>query len=148
MRKIFAAKGRPADNPLIVHVATMAQAQALSRSWTPIAQTLARAFWPGPMSLITAAVPSIPAVVTAGLDSVALRMPDHAEALALIRLAGPIAAPSANLSGRPSPVTAAHVHEDMAGRIPLILDGGDCRIGVESTVIDTRGEVPVILRPG
>lgn len=148
VHRIFLAKGRPADNPLIVHVATLAQAQALSRCWNACAQKLAQAFWPGPLSLIVAAAPEIPSVVTAGLDSVALRMPSHPVALRLIRENGPIAAPSANVSGRPSPVTAQHVWEDLQGKIPLILDGGTCAVGVESTVVDTRGEVPCILRPG
>ena len=135
VHRIFLAKGRPADNPLIVHVATLGQAQALSRRWNACAQKLAQAFWPGPLSLIVDASPDIPSVVTAGLDSVALRMPSHPVALQLIQQSGPIAAPSANVSGRPSPVTAQHVWEDMQGKIPLILDGGACAVGVESTVI-------------
>lgn len=146
--RIFAAKNRPADNPLIVHVAHMEQVPALAKKWTGLADKLARAFWPGPLSLIVPAADAIPAIVTAGLDSVAIRMPSHPVALELIRLAGPLAAPSANTSGRPSPVQAAHVMEDMCGKIPLVLDGGTCTVGVESTVVDVRAAVPVILRPG
>lgn len=148
VHRIFLAKGRPADNPLIVHVATLVQAQELSRRWNACAQKLAQAFWPGPLSLIVEASKEIPTVVTADLDSVALRMPSHPVALRLIRENGPIAAPSANRSGRPSPVTAQHVWEDMQDKIPLILDGGMCEVGVESTVVDTRSGTPCILRPG
>lgn len=146
--RIFAAKNRPADNPLIVHVAHMEQASGLAEDWTRLADKLARAFWPGPLSLIVQAADTIPSIVTAGLDSVAIRMPSHPTALELIRLAGPLAAPSANTSGRPSPVQAAHVMEDMRGKIPLVIDGGACEVGVESTVVDVRKDVPIILRPG
>ncbi len=148
VRRIFEAKGRPADNPLIVHVSDLAMAKSLTTNWTPMAQTLSRAFWPGPLSIIVDASDSIPTEVTANLKTVALRMPNHDAALQLIAKAGPIAAPSANASGRPSPVNAMHVYEDLNGRIPLILDGGTCEIGVESTVVDARGRVPQVLRPG
>jgi len=148
VHRIFLAKGRPNDNPLIVHVSDLAMAKRLSTDWTPLAQMLSRAFWPGPMSIIVNASPDIPSEVTAGLKTVALRMPGHAVALKLISLAGPIAAPSANVSGRPSPVRAWHVYEDLNGKIPMILDGGPCLIGVESTVVDARGEIPIVLRPG
>ncbi len=148
VRRIFIAKGRPQDNPLIVHVADKEDAFLYGRE-TPLARTLAEAFWPGPMTLLMKKDPVIPDVTTAGLKTVALRCPNHPVALALIREARvPVAAPSGNLSGRPSPTTAAHMYADMAGRIPLILDGGACRVGVESTVVDVTGDTPVVLRPG
>ena len=145
---IFAAKQRPADNPLIVHIANTAQALALCH-WTETAQLLADAFWPGPLTLVLLKKAIIPDIVTAGLGSVAIRMPGHAVALRLIQASElPIAAPSANSSGRPSPTTAQHVLDDLQGRIPLILDGGRCQVGLESTVLDLQGQVPTILRPG
>lgn len=148
VRRIFIAKGRPQDNPLIVHVADKEDAFLYGRE-TPLARKLAEAFWPGPMTLLMKKDPVIPDVTTAGLKTVALRCPNHPVALALIREARvPVAAPSGNLSGRPSPTTAAHMYADMAGRIPLILDGGACRVGVESTVVDVTGDTPVVLRPG
>ena len=146
--KIFAAKGRPMDNPLILHVSEKEQAGELC-VLNDAARRLMEAFWPGPLTLVLPKKPHIPDEVTAGLSTVAVRMPSHEGARALIAAAGrPIAAPSANRSGRPSPTTAQHVLEDMDGRIPLILDGGPCQVGVESSVIDATGEVPVILRPG
>ncbi len=148
VKKIFLAKGRPQDNPLIVHVSSQQQAKKLAKAWTPVAEKLTQKFWPGPLTIIVKATQAIPQEVTAGLDTVGLRMPQGMVAQRLIELAGPIAAPSANLSGRPSPVTAMHVYQDMQGRIPLIIDGGPCGVGVESTVVDATGEVPVILRPG
>lgn len=149
VRKIFAAKGRPADNPLIVHVSCLAEIAPLVREIPESAKRLMEAFWPGPMTLILPKSDAIPSVVSAGLHTVGIRLPRSEAARALIRAAGrPIAAPSANRSGRPSPTTAQHVYEDMAGRIPLILDGGASEVGVESSVIDATGEVPVILRPG
>ena len=148
VRRIFLAKGRPSDNPLIVHVSDLAMAKSLTTNWTQMANALARAFWPGPLSIIVDASDAIPHEVTAGLKSVALRMPNHEVALSLIAKAGPIAAPSANASGRPSPVNAMHVYEDLNGKIPLILDAGTCEIGVESTVVDARGAIPMVLRPG
>jgi L-threonylcarbamoyladenylate synthase len=123
-------------------------AKSLAGEWTVCAETLARAFWPGPLSIVVKAAATVPAEVTAGLDTVAIRMPNHGAALSLIAKTGPIAAPSANASGKPSPVIAAHVMEDLEGRIPLILDGGPCEFGVESTVVDAQGTMPVILRPG
>ena len=147
--KIFAAKGRPADNPLIVHISDMDQVQPLVREIPDAARRLMEAFWPGPMTLILPKAACIPEAVSAGLDTVGIRLPASEAARALIRAAGrPIAAPSANRSGKPSPTTAQHVYEDMQGRIPLILDGGACQVGVESSVIDATGETPVILRPG
>ncbi len=148
VRNIFAAKGRPADNPLIVHVAKAEEADELCFP-TDLAKELMRAFWPGPLTLLMKKKPCVPDVTTAGLDTVAVRCPMHPAALGLISAAGvPIAAPSGNLSGRPSPTRAAHMLEDMDGRIPLILDGGDCRVGVESTVLSLAGDEPVIFRPG
>ena len=148
--RIFAAKGRPADNPLIAHIAgESGLAGLIAGEPCACARALMRAFWPGPMTLIFPKSPRVPREVTAGLDTVAVRMPSHPVARALIRAAQtPIAAPSANRSGRPSPTTAAHVLEDMEGRIPLILDGGPCEVGLESTVVDVTGVRPRILRPG
>ncbi len=149
VRRIFEAKGRPADNPLIVHVADIAGAEPLVRRVDARAQLLMEHFWPGPLTLVLPKAERIPDAVTAGLPSVGVRLPAHPVAQALIREAGvPVAAPSANRSGKPSPTTAAHVLADMRGRIPLILDGGSCAIGVESTVLDVCGEVPIVLRPG
>lgn len=148
--RIFAAKGRPADNPLIAHIAgESGLAGLIAGEPCACARKLMRAFWPGPMTLIFPKSPRVPREVTAGLDTVAVRMPSHPVARALICAAQtPIAAPSANRSGRPSPTTAAHVLEDMEGRIPLILDGGPCEVGLESTVVDVTGARPRILRPG
>ena len=150
VEKIFAAKGRPGDNPLIVHIADADGLSPLIASEPgPHARALMDAFWPGPLTLIFPKSAAVPARVTAGLDTVAIRMPSHPVAQALIRAAGvPVAAPSANRSGRPSPTTAADVLEDMDGRVPMILDGGPCRVGVESTVVDLSGEAPRVLRPG
>ncbi len=148
VRASFAAKERPADNPLIVHVADRRQLEGLCRV-TDTAEKLMDAFWPGPLTLLLEKTLAVPEVTTAGLPTVAVRCPQHPVALSLLRQCGlPIAAPSANRSGRPSPTKASHVYEDMRGRIPLILDGGDCRVGVESTVLDLSGETPCILRPG
>lgn len=148
VNRIFQAKGRPNDNPLILHIAKKSDVKQL---WTHIpdeARRLMDAFWPGPLTIIYLKSDIVPDEVTAGLDTVAVRMPDNKTALALIRAAGvPIAAPSANLSGKPSPTTAEHVLEDMDGRIDLVLDGGPCRVGVESTVLSLVGK-PRILRPG
>lgn len=145
---IFAAKGRPADNPLIVHVYDRAQLEPLCEV-TPIARQLMDAFWPGPLTLILPRKSAVPDVVAANLPTVAVRMPSHPVAAALLRACQlPIAAPSANRSGKPSPTTAQHVLDDMDGRIPLILDGGSCEVGLESTVLDVTGDVPCILRPG
>ena len=150
VRRIFEAKGRPGDNPLIVHISALSQLVPLiDGEPSPMAQALMDACWPGPMTLIFPKSSLVPAEVTAGLDTVAVRYPAHPAARALIDAAGlPIAAPSANRSGRPSPTTARHVLEDMDGRIPLILDGGPCEVGLESTVIDVTGAEPRILRPG
>lgn len=147
--RIFEAKGRPADNPLIVHVASPQAAQDLVREVPQAARALMAAFWPGPLTLVLPAGEEIPPVVTGGLATVGVRMPDHPVALALLRACAlPVAAPSANRSGRPSPTTARHVADDLGGRVPLILDGGPCRVGLESTVLDLTGEGPCVLRPG
>lgn len=149
VEKIYLAKGRPSDNPLIVHIAETAQLETVVRQVSEQAKALMDAFWPGPLTLILPKTQKVAGLVTAGLDTVGVRMPDHPLALALIRRAGlPIAAPSANRSGRPSPTTAEHVRVDLEGRIPCIVDGGSTGVGVESTVIDMTAAPPMILRPG
>ena len=148
-KKIYAAKGRPSDNPLIAHIADGEMLEELAAGVPENAKLLMDAFWPGPLTMIFKKKTSVPYETTGGLDTVAVRMPAHAGALALIRAAGvPIAAPSANASGRPSPTCAAHVEEDLFGKIDMILDGGHSDIGVESTIVDLTGEIPCILRPG
>ena len=145
---IFAAKGRPADNPLIVHIHDRSQLNDLCEI-PPLAEPLMDAFWPGPLTLLFVRKPVVPPEVTAGLPTVAIRMPSHPVAAAMLRSCNlPVAAPSANTSGRPSPTAAAHVLEDMNGKIPLILDGGSCDVGLESTVLDLCHGRPTILRPG
>ncbi len=149
VRKIFEAKERPADNPLIVHIADKKELNGFVRDITKKAEKLMDLFWPGPLTMIFQRVQGVSDVVTAGLDTVAIRMPADPTARALIRAAGvPIAAPSANRSGRPSPTSAKYVMEDLNGRIDAVLDGGDCAVGVESTVLDMSGEIPTLLRPG
>ena len=148
VRSIFAAKGRPADNPLIVHIYERRQLEELCEI-PPMAERLMDAFWPGPLTMLFPRKSTVPDVVTAGLPTVAIRMPSHPAARELLRVCAlPIAAPSANRSGRPSPTTAAHVLEDMQGIIPLIVDGGSCKVGLESTVLDLCHGDPCILRPG
>ncbi len=145
---IFAAKGRPADNPLIVHIHDRNQLDPLC-DVPERAFPLMEAFWPGPLTILCVRKPAVPAEVTAGLPTVAIRMPSHPVARAMLQACNlPVAAPSANSSGRPSPTTAAHVLEDMDGKIPLIIDGGMCDVGLESTVLDLCHGEPVILRPG
>lgn len=147
--KIFQAKGRPSDNPLIVHIATLAQLEGIVAHIPRAAKLLIDAFWPGPLTIIFPKGQGLSNLVTAGLDTVGIRMPNHPVALEIIRQSNlPIAAPSANTSGRPSPTTAFHVLEDLADKIPLIIDGGPTGVGVESTVIDCSVEPPIILRPG
>ncbi len=147
--RIFEAKGRPSDNPLIVHIADHGELESLVASVPEVARVLMDAFWPGALTLLFRKSDRVPSIVTAGLDTVGVRMPVHPVALELIRKAGvPVAAPSANRSGRPSPTTAAHVREDLQGRIPMIVDGGACQVGVESTVLDVTVDPPMILRPG
>ncbi|MBB2479136.1 threonylcarbamoyl-AMP synthase [Bacillus sp. APMAM] len=148
--KVYEAKGRPSDNPLIVHIANFSQLHALVLEIPEKAEKLMKEFWPGPLTIIFKVRPGfLSKKVTAGLDTVGIRMPDHPLALSLIKAANlPVAAPSANSSGKPSPTTAKHVHEDLFGQIAGILDGGETGIGVESTVVDCTVEVPIILRPG
>lgn len=148
VRKIFLAKGRPSDNPLILHLRDPDDARRLARVDDRAAAVM-KAFWPGPLTLVLPAQPVVPAEVTAGLNTVALRMPDHPVALSLIEATGfPIAAPSANLSGRPSPTDADAVETDLGGHVDLILDAGPVDVGLESTVIDLTGNGVVLLRPG
>lgn len=145
---IFKAKGRPQDNPLIVHISKVEQLLLVAREIPQEAHQLAAAFWPGPLTIVLPRVSCLPQQVCAGLDSVGVRLPAHSGARQLIDEAGvPLAAPSANLSGSPSPTTALHVYQDLKGRIPLVLDGGNCPVGVESTVLSLTSR-PTILRPG
>lgn len=149
VQAIFEAKGRPADNPLIVHVASKQQCSELARNIPEKAFALMDEFWSGPLTLILDRTEIVPDVTTGGLDTVALRMPDNEIALGLIRASGkPLAAPSANLSGKPSPTNARHVIEDLSGRIDAVIDGGSVKVGLESTVVDMTPAVPAILRPG
>lgn len=149
VKSIFAAKGRPADNPLIVHISNWEEALPLVSNFPETARLLADKFWPGPLTMVLPVSAAVPKIVTAGLDTVGIRLPANEYARDLIRAAGvPVAAPSANVSGSPSPTTAEHVYHDLAGKIDLILDGGSCEVGVESTVLDLVGPVPVVLRPG
>lgn len=147
--KIYKAKGRPSDNPLIVHIADFADMSKISENLPMRAKLLSDAFWPGPLTMVVRKNEKVPYATTGGLDTVAVRMPQHPVALALIKESGcMIAAPSANTSGRPSPTEASHVAEDLDGRIPMILDGGAVGIGIESTIIDLTEEIPMVLRPG
>lgn len=149
VQKIYAAKGRPSDNPLIVHVAQKEQIPLLAAEVPPLAQKVIDAFMPGPITIVLKKQPCVPACVTAGGDTVGIRIPQHEGARAFLgACACPVAAPSANSSGKPSPTRAQHVWEDLAGKIPLILDGGPCSGGVESTVISLCGKKPLLLRPG
>lgn len=149
LRNIFTVKGRPADNPLIVHISAPEQTAELARDIPPEFAELCKAFFPGPLTIVLRRNEKISAIVSAGLDTVALRMPAHPVALQLIAAAGqPLAAPSANRSGRPSPTIAQHVFDDLRGQIAAVLDGGACRVGIESTVLSLTGNRPVILRPG
>ena len=155
VERIFSAKGRPADNPLIVHIASLediplvVDMDKVSAKVEERLYRLASAFWPGPLTCILPANHRLAANVTAGLDTVGVRIPDHPVILRIIAEAGlPIAAPSANLSGRPSPTSANHVYDDLQDTIPLIVDGGNTTVGVESTVIDITGDLPIVLRPG
>ncbi len=148
VERVFALKGRPSNNPLIVHVADIAGARRVVADWPTDAQMLAQRFWPGPLTLVLKRAPSVPTIVTGGGDTVAVRCPDHPMALDLLRaFGGPLVAPSANPSGRVSPTTAAHVSAAFNERDVLVLDGGPCRVGIESTVLSLVGE-PTILRQG
>lgn len=147
--KIYEAKGRPSDNPLIIHIADVKDLERVAKTVPPEAELLANAFWPGPLTMIVEKSDAVPYATTGGLDTVAVRMPNHPVALELIRKSGClIAAPSANTSGRPSPTEALHVKEDLDGRIAMILDGGSVGIGIESTIVDLTEEIPMVLRPG
>lgn len=149
VKSIYKAKGRPSDNPLIVHIAELSQLDSLVKEMPIHAESLIKAFWPGPLTLVFKKSELVPDIITAGLDTVAIRMPNNPIAIRLIEEAQvPVAAPSANLSGRPSPTTYQHVFEDLNGRIEYIIDGGPCKIGVESTVLDITSGSPIILRPG
>ncbi len=148
-KKIYEAKGRPSDNPLIVHIAEMEALSAIVEEVPETAKRLASLFWPGPLTMILRKAGRVPKETTGGLDTVAVRMPVHDVALDFIRMAGGyVAAPSANRSGRPSPTTAAYVAQDMEGRIEMILDGGQATLGLESTIVDLTVEPPMLLRPG
>jgi L-threonylcarbamoyladenylate synthase len=149
VRKIYAAKGRPSDNPMIVHIARASDIGQLTPVLTPDMIKLIDSFWPGPLTMVLNKQADVPDVTTGGLSTVAVRLPDDPAAIELIRAAGtPVAAPSANLSGSPSPTKAEHVVHDLSGKVDVILAGADSRIGIESTVIDMTAESPVILRPG
>ena len=148
-KKIYAAKGRPSDNPLIVHIAEIRDLERVVREVPVQARLLAEAFWPGPLTMVLWKKAEVPYATTGGMETVAVRMPNHPVALELIRKSGKlIAAPSANTSGRPSPTEASHVAEDLSGRIAMILDGGPVGIGIESTIIDLTEKTPMVLRPG
>lgn len=148
-KKIYAAKGRPSDNPLIVHISKFEDLVKIAKVVPAEAKKLSDAFWPGPLTMIVQKNEKVPYETTGGMDTVAIRMPNHSIALELIEQSGClIAAPSANTSGKPSPTEASHVALDMDGRIPLILDGGAVGIGIESTIVDLTEEIPMILRPG
>lgn len=147
--KIYAAKGRPSDNPLIVHIAELGDLAKLTSNVPDSAKKLMDNLWPGPLTMIFKKKEEVPYRTTGGLDTVAVRMPDHPIALALIRESGcPIAAPSANLSGKPSPTRWEHVYQDLNGAIDAIVKGEPCRVGIESTVLDMTGDIPMVLRPG
>ena len=148
-KKIYEAKGRPSDNPLIVHIAEISDLDRIGKDVPPQAKKLAEAFWPGPLTMVVWKKDEVPFATTGGLNTVAVRMPNHAVALELIKKSGKlIAAPSANTSGRPSPTEASHVMGDLEGRIAMVLDGGSVGIGIESTIIDLTEPIPMILRPG
>ena len=148
-KKIFAAKGRPQDNPLILHVYSIEQVEELVQEIPDVAKKCMDEFWPGPLTILLPKSSKVPDIITAGLTTVAIRMPKNRIALELIKESNvPIAAPSANISGRPSPTSAKHVIDDMMGKIDMIIDGGETGIGLESTVLDLSGEIPMILRPG
>lgn len=148
-KKIYEAKGRPSDNPLILHIADFDALKELTLGCPPMGLKLAKAFWPGPLTLIFDKSKKVPYSTTGGLDTVAIRMPSHPIAFELIRKSGVyVAAPSANLSGRPSPTKAEHVIDDLNGKVDCIVDGGKVEIGLESTIVDVTGTVPIILRPG
>ncbi|MCQ4923167.1 L-threonylcarbamoyladenylate synthase [Tissierella carlieri] len=148
-KKIFAAKGRPEDNPLILHVYSVEQVRELVEEIPDIAKKCMEEFWPGPLTILLPKSNKVPNIITAGLDTVAIRMPENKIALELIKMSNvPIAAPSANISGRPSPTSAKHVIDDLMDKVDMIVDGGETGVGLESTVLDLSGDLPMILRPG
>lgn len=148
-RKIYTAKGRPSDNPLIIHICRLEDIYKIVSEFPEPAKRLAQEFWPGPLTMVLPKSDVVPKETTGGLDTVAVRMPVDPIALAFIEAAGGyVAAPSANISGRPSPTSAKYVEEDMCGRIDMIIDGGDVEIGLESTIVDLTGDIPMLLRPG
>ena len=148
-KKIYAAKGRPSDNPLIVHISKFEDLESIAKEVPEQARKLSDAFWPGPLTMIVWKNEKVPYETTGGMETVAIRMPNHPIALRLIEQSGClIAAPSANTSGKPSPTEAQHVKGDLDGKIPMILDGGPVGIGIESTIIDLTEDTPMILRPG
>lgn len=147
--KVYAAKGRPSDNPMIVHVAKAEDLSSLTDNVTEDVKKLTAAFWPGPLTVIVPAKPQVSRITTGGLNTVAVRMPDNETTLRLIEAAGvPLAGPSANISGRPSPTSASHVYDDLHDKIDAVIQGENCKVGIESTVVDMTCEIPVILRPG
>ena len=147
--KIFEVKGRPGDNPLIIHISKIEMLDALVKDYNGIVKKVISKFWPGPLTIVFKSSDLVPSIVTAGLDTVAVRMPSSAIAQKLIEMADvPVAAPSANLSGKPSPTSVKHVIDDLSGKIECIIDGGDCEVGLESTVLDMSSDQPTILRPG
>jgi len=149
VKSIFEIKGRPQDNPLIVHISDYIMLNDVVTDVSEGALELAKHFWPGPLTMVLKRTEAVSDTVTCGLDTVAVRMPEHPVAAAVIKAAGvPLAAPSANLSGKPSPTTAQHCIDDLTGKVPLIIDGGPCSVGVESTVISMVGDHPILLRPG
>ncbi|HSH36840.1 L-threonylcarbamoyladenylate synthase [Schnuerera sp.] len=149
VKKIFMAKGRPQDNPLILHTSSIEDIRPLVKSISKEAEMIMKRFWPGPLTILFKKSSLVPEIITAGLDTVAIRMPNHPIALELIKESGvPIAAPSANTSGKPSPTSARHVIEDLHGKIHMIIDGGNTGVGLESTVLDLTQKTPMILRPG
>lgn len=149
VEKIFKAKGRPSDNPLIVHISDRSQLGRLVKTIPQNTEKLIDRFWPGPLTLVMEKSDIVPSIISAGLDTVAIRMPSHPVAVMLIKMSGvPVAAPSANISGKPSPTTAMHVIDDLYGKIDAVIDAGDTNLGLESTVLDLTSVPPVILRPG
>jgi L-threonylcarbamoyladenylate synthase len=149
VKKIFEAKGRPSDNPLIIHLAEIGDVKGLVKGLSKEVNKLMESFWPGPLTLVLEKTERVPSIITGGLSTVAIRMPSHPIARKLIKLSGvPVAAPSANISGKPSPTRGEHVVNDLKGKVDAIVMGGNCEVGLESTVLDMTGEIPVILRPG
>jgi len=148
IQRIFEIKERPSDNPLIAHISSLEQAESLSENLPPLFSILAKRFWPGPLALVVKRRPEVPAIASAGHPTIAIRMPSHPTAKKLIEEIGPLVAPSANLSGKPSPTRLRDILEDLNGKVEVVIDGGDCEIGIESTVLSLYHPVPTLLRPG